>query len=418
MTEKVAAPLEFDVERSIGWLMEVLAVEGTTGQEKAISEKIIEILTSVGVPESDISYDKANEKIPLPTETGNLIVRLKGSRRNARRLFMTHMDTVPLCAGAVPVRKGNKIVPEGVTALGGDNRTGVACLINTIATLIDNDLPCGPMTFLFTVREESGLWGAHYVDPKVFDKIEMCFNVDGRDPAKLTIGAVGADRWNVEITGKASHAGVHPEQGISATLVAALALAEVKENGWFGLVEKDDKVGTSNVGSFGDADGQSAGNATNVVTDYVHIKGESRSRASGFIGEITKAYKAAFQNAAKQVTDDQGKTAKVKFSSSRDYHPFEMKEDSPVVRFAVTAAEAMGLEPELVLASGGLDANWMVKHGVPTVTFGAGQNEIHTVKEFVDLKEFEAGCRFALQLATFPDLEKPKAKKKTAKAKA
>ena len=42
----------------------------------------------------------------------------------------------------------------------------------------------------------------------------------------------------------------------------------------------------------------------------------------------------------------------------------------------------------------------MVKHGIPTVTFGAGQNEIHTVKEFVDLTEFESGCRLALALAT------------------
>jgi tripeptide aminopeptidase len=41
----------------------------------------------------------------------------------------------------------------------------------------------------------------------------------------------------------------------------------------------------------------------------------------------------------------------------------------------------------------------MVKHGIPTVTFGAGQNEIHTAKEYVDLTEFESGCRLALALA-------------------
>ena len=61
---------------------------------------------------------------------------------------------------------------------------------------------------------------------------------------------------------------------------------------------------------------------------------------------------------------------------------------------------AIGREPNLRVTNGGLDANWMVKHGIPTVTFGAGQNEIHTVKEFVDLTEFESGCRLALALAT------------------
>ena len=50
--------------------------------------------------------------------------------------------------------------------------------------------------------------------------------------------------------------------------------------------------------------------------------------------------------------------------------------------------------------NGGLDANWMVKHGIPTITFGAGQNEIHTVNEYVDLPEFAQGCRLAVALAT------------------
>ena len=71
-----------------------------------------------------------------------------------------------------------------------------------------------------------------------------------------------------------------------------------------------------------------------------------------------------------------------------------------VVKRAAAAVKGLGRTPNLRVTNGGLDANWMVKHGVPTVTFGAGQNEIHTVKEFVDLTEFESGCRLALTLAT------------------
>src|SRR5205807_6608821 len=107
-----------------------------------------------------------NERIPLPTQTGNLIVTLPGTTDGPRRLFSTHLDTVPLCAGAKPVRRGDRIVPAGQTALGGDNRTGVACLVTLLATLLRNNLPHPPLTFLFTVREESGLWGARYVDKR------------------------------------------------------------------------------------------------------------------------------------------------------------------------------------------------------------------------------------------------------------
>ncbi len=42
----------------------------------------------------------------------------------------------------------------------------------------------------------------------------------------------------------------------------------------------------------------------------------------------------------------------------------------------------------------------MVRHGIPTVTFGAGQNEVHTVDEWINLDEYERGCALALRLAT------------------
>ena len=206
-----------------------------------------------------LQLDTANEHIPLPTQTGNLIVTLPGTRPGPRLLFSTHLDTVPLCAGAVPQLKGKKITPMGATALGGDNRTGVACLVTLAASLLAKKADYPPLTLLFTVREESGLFGARYVNPDDLGGVKMGFNVDGKEPAHFAIGAVGAERFEVEITGKASHAGVHPEQGISATMVAALALAEVKQKGFFGKIVQDGKEGTSNIGSFGSKDGIAAG---------------------------------------------------------------------------------------------------------------------------------------------------------------
>ena len=105
----------------------------------------------------------------------------------------------------------------------------------------------------------------------------MCINVDGQLASELIIGAVGQENWEVEIKGKASHAGVAPEKGISATLVGAIASPRPSAAGWFGKVVKADGSGTSNVGIFGGKDGKPAGDATNVVTDYAFLKGEARS---------------------------------------------------------------------------------------------------------------------------------------------
>jgi len=395
---------EVDHAAALDRLLRFLAVPGITGQEAAIGQEIAAALEECGVPRNAIGFDDAQTRIPEPTQTGNLIVKLPGTTKKAAKplLFMTHMDTVPLCAGAKPKVQGTRVVNEleGTTALGGDNRTGCAVLVTLAAELIRQKLPPPPLTLLFTVREESGLFGAKHLNPAELGGAVMGFNVDGRSAADVTIGAIGADRWTVDIRGKASHAGVAPEKGISATMVLALAMAQVYSGGWWGKVKKDGKEGTSNIGPVGTLDGRSAGDATNVVTDFVHVKGESRSHDAKFVREISAAYKAAFTRAAGKVKDHEGRTAKVKFTSRLDYLPFRLREDAPVAKKAAKAVRAIGRIPNLRVTNGGLDANWMVKHGVPTVTFGAGQNEIHTVKEFVDLTEFECGCRLALALAT------------------
>jgi tripeptide aminopeptidase len=393
--------LSFDEDAAVARLLRFLSVEGTTGNEKAIGAEVVAALAEAGVPRRAMHFDDANTRIPLPTQTGNLIVTLPGTRPDLPRLlFMTHLDTVPLCAGAKPVRHGRRIRPAGPTALGGDNRTGVACLVTLAATLRERRLPHPPLTLLFTVREESGLWGARHVDRAALGGPAYAFNVEGSVPSEITVGAVGADRWEAEVVGRAAHAGAHPERGISATVVTALALAEAFRGGWFGKVARDGREGTSNVGSVGDQGGRSAGQATNVVTDYALVRGESRSHDIRFAAAITAAYRRAFQGAAKRVADDRGRHARVKFRSRRDYYPFRLKDGAPVVRHALAAARRAGLAPILRTTNGGLDANWMVRHGIPTITFGAGQRDVHTVEEYVELPDFLGGCRLALALAT------------------
>src|SRR5256886_11588083 len=139
-------------------------------------------------------------------------------------------------------------------------------------------------------------------------------------------------------------------------MILALALAYVKAGGWFGKVVKRKLQGTSNVGPVSGGDGGPAGDATNVVTDYVHVRGESRSHDGKFFKEITKAYKAAFEKAAKRVTNAQGKSGKVKFKAETDYLPFRMKDNLPVVTRAVEAVSAIRGTPNARHRHRGLDA--------------------------------------------------------------
>src|SRR5258705_7230736 len=379
-----------DVKTATDRLMRFLAVEGVTGKEAAIGRELIAALEESGVPADTIRLDDANTRIPVPTETGNLIVDLpgRGAMHNQPRImFITHMDTVPLCAGAQPKRAGRKIVNDARTALGGDNRCGCGVLVTLAAELAKQNLDHPPITLLFCVREESGLYGARHVKTEELGSPVMAFNYDGGSASNVTIGAVGADRWQVEIFGRASHAGVAPERGISSTMILALALAHVKAGGWFGKVVQGKRQGTSNFGPVTGGEGRPAGDATNVVTDYVHVRGESRSHDPRFFKQITAAYKAAFEKAAKKVKNQEGKTGRIKFKVQTDYHPFRIKDTLPVVKRAVAAVTQGGGTPNGRTTNGGVGANLVGPHKKPTGTVGAGQNEAHTIDEWINLHE-------------------------------
>ena len=63
-----------DVKAAEEHLMKFLSVEGVTGQEAAIAAAVSDELKKVGVPASAIRFDTANKRIPLPTQTGNLLI--------------------------------------------------------------------------------------------------------------------------------------------------------------------------------------------------------------------------------------------------------------------------------------------------------------------------------------------------------
>src|SRR5689334_6487003 len=140
-----------DAESAVNRLVRFLGIDGVSGNEAAIAAAVADELKRIGVPESAIRFDTANRPIPMPTQTGNLFVDLPGTHPGPRLAFSTHLDTVPLCAGARPRREGNRIVNANPdSALGGDNRTGCAVLVALAEALARHQMPHPPITLVFT----------------------------------------------------------------------------------------------------------------------------------------------------------------------------------------------------------------------------------------------------------------------------
>ena len=384
-----------DDQSAISLVMALMSIPGRSREESRVIEFIRAELQRAGVSADCMELDTANRRIPKGGEVGNLIVRLPGTRRGPRRLLMAHVDTVPICIGSQPVRDGDVIrSADSSTGLGGDNRAGVAVVMTAVIELLRQRIPHPPLTLLFPVQEEIGLYGARFVSTNKLGAPKYCFNWDGGNPRFVNIGATGDYGIEIEIRGLASHAGVHPERGVSAIAIAALAIADLTENGWHGLIQKGRNRGTSNVGVI------QGGEATNVVTPLLTLRAEVRSHDPDFRQRIVDAYRKAFEKAAKSVSSSDGVAGQVNFSAELKYESFRLDAAEPVVSLAKTAVSTVGLTPELCIGNGGLDANWMTAHGLPTVTLGCGQNDIHTIREWLDIPGFLTGCRIGLLLAS------------------
>lgn len=382
--------------------MAMMAIPGPSRREGAIAEFVVDRLRGAGLPEGAIRFDGAHRATEPVGEVGNLIVKLPGTIRGPRRLLMAHLDTVPLCVGSRPRRSGAVVrSADPATGLGADDRAGAAVVLAAALEILERGLPHPPLTLLWVVQEEIGLYGSRHLRVPLLGRPTLAFNWDGGPAEKLTVGATGAYRLQFEIQGQASHAGAAPEAGISAIAIAGLAIAELQRSGWHGAIQKGQRTGTSNVGII------RGGEATNVVTPAVEIKAEARSHDPAFRRRIAREIERAFVRAAKEVRNQAGQVGKVRCQSQLDYESFRLEADDPSVSAAARAIRAVGLEPAPAISNGGLDANWLTAHGIPTVTLGCGQRNIHTVDECLDVPVFEAACRVALRLATASEGAEP-----------
>jgi len=376
-------------------VLELLAIPGISGREGAVMQFIDRRLRRAGAAAAAIRFDQPPHPSPTTGEVGNLVLRLPGTKTGRRRLLLAHVDTVPLCQGARPVRRGRYIVPaDKHTGLGADDRAGTAVLLAVALEILRHDLPHPPLSILWTVQEEIGLYGVRYARLGLLGRPHLAINFDGGAADKVTVGATGGYRMQIHVSGVASHAGVVPEKGVSAIAIAALAIAQLHRDGWHGRIEKDGHQGTSNVGII------RGGEATNVVTPEVELRAEARSHDPAFRRQIVRAIQRAFQQAARSVHNVDGIRGRVQIDGGLDYESFRLNDDEPSVVAAQAAVHHCGANPIRALSNGGLDANWLTARGIPTVTLGCGQENGHTVSERLDLAEFRRACQIALCLAT------------------
>ncbi|MGZ9586192.1 M20/M25/M40 family metallo-hydrolase [Paenibacillus marinisediminis] len=348
-------------ERLVQHFMELVQIDSETKFEREICDVLKKQFTELGL---EVVEDDTTAK--TGHGAGNLIITWPATadQANSKRLFFTsHMDTVTPGKGVKPqLHPDGLITSDGTTILGSDDKAGLAAMFEAIRVIQETNMPHGQIQFIITVGEESGLNGALAMDASYLNA-DMGFALDSSgNVGSIAVAAPTQAKIKMEIIGKSAHAGVNPEDGISAIQVAGKAIARMK-------LGRIDHETTANIGRF------EGGGATNIVTDYVKLDAEARSIVQEKVERQIASMKEALESAAHEF----GATAK--FESVIKYPAFKFEDEDEVVQLASRAISSIGMTASTFHSGGGSDANIFNGMGVPTVNLAVGYENIHTTQE-------------------------------------
>ncbi|MBU1628084.1 M20/M25/M40 family metallo-hydrolase [bacterium] len=368
-------------KRLVDNFIKLVKIDSESFEEANVAAELKKELEKFG---GKVSMDNAGEKIK--GNCGNMVARFDGDLDSEMILLTCHMDTVKPGKGIKPVIEGDIIKSDGTTVLGSDDKSGIAAILEAIQCLKESKTPHRPFEVVFTVAEEQGVLGSSYLDSSLI-KSKMGFALDDHEVGGFTVSAPAKASVNVLVHGLEAHAGVEPQNGISAIKCAANAISRMK-------LGRIDDATTANVGTF------VAQFATNVVPNMVEIKSEARSLYMDRLDAQIEHMKKCYIDAAKEmkiVVDGQTKEAIVDIKVDLSYSSFIVDEKDKVYQLAKKATEKMGLTPKFNEGLGGSDANHFNKHGIKVIMMGTGMDKVHTKAEHIKISEM-VKCADLLQI--------------------
>jgi len=331
--------------RLVETFLDLVRIDSPSGEEAAIAEELKDRLGQLGLT---VERDEMN----------NIVARLPG--QGEALILAAHMDTVMPGHGVKPVVKDGVVYSDGSTILGADDKSGVAVILEVLQTIVECELPHPPLEVVITVQEETGLAGAKALDKsRLQARMGISFDA-GELPGTIVVSAPSHNFVSAVVHGKAVHAGVQPERGVNALLVAAQALVDMP-------LGRIDEETTANFGQI------KGGRARNIVPDRVELLGEARSRRLDKLEAQTAKMIEALEDAAQRY----GATVDVEVT--RAYDSYTLAEEAVAVRRLATA-----------------DANIFNAHGMQVVNLSTGMSGVHSTEEHIAIADMVACAEIAL----------------------
>ncbi|GAM63256.1 peptidase [Vibrio ishigakensis] len=361
---------QVDQNRLVDNFIKLIKIDSESGNELEVALEIEAQLQKLG-------FEVERLAVPESLSNGfNIYAKLEG-KIDESVVLSCHMDTVAPGNAIEPVIEDGIIRSAGDTILGGDDKSGIAAIVEAIQTIQENNLEHKTIEIAFTVFEEGGLHGSKQFDEsKIQSKNGIVLDSGGPIGTIITV-APGQQNLKVNITGKPAHAGLAPEQGINALTVAADAISNMK-------LSRIDAETTANIGVV------NGGQATNVVMPSLYLEAEARSideeKLAIQVAHMVETFEAAAEKHG----------AEISIESTRAYNPFQIADSHPHIVAIQEAFTALDIQPILASTGGGSDANIFSEKGLTVANLSTGMSKVHTTEEFIAIEDMQKISQFLM----------------------
>ena len=349
-----------DRQRLTETLIELIKIDSPSGEEDAMDREVSARLSRLGL---EVAHDSYN----------NVIAHLSGEGEPV--LLSAHLDTVEPGRGIRPVIDGDVLRSDGSTILGGDCKAGVAIVLEALTAVNESGANRRAVEVVFTRHEEGGLVGAHHLDFGLLSaKAGIVFDGEG-PPNRIAVAAPSQNVVTAKITGRAAHAGLEPEKGLSAILIAADILNRLP-------LGRIDSETTANIGRM------EAGLKRNIIPEQAMLDGEFRSRSNDKMAWMEGQFRKVFDEAAARYPE-----AGIALDIVNTYQAYDVAPDNEAIALIGRALASLDLQPVLEATGGGSDANIFNQRGITALPVGIGVRAFHTTWETALLPEVLQGAQ-------------------------
>jgi len=368
--------MDIPKNRIIELFLQLVTINAVSRSEKAVADFIRAFIKPLRLRALEDGAGKA-----VDGDSGNIIIRANSTDRIQPIALMAHMDTIKPTLGIQPRVNNGKISSNGSTILGADNRAGIAIILSLIEHLTKNKLPHRPFEAVFTIGEETGLFGSTHLDMQLVESRTAYVLDSSADPGSYVYSAPGALELEIQFLGKASHAAVHPDKGINALTMAAVLI----HNFPIGQLDPETTI------NFGKICG---GEANNVIPSRIDLTGEIRS----FKKEKVNHYKQQLEKQLCHIKEQFG--GDFNLHSHVGFPGFELDTDTEPFKRLNDSLRSLGIAPKALKYHGGSDANVLNNRGMIAIDLGIGAKNPHSTDEYIKVDDLHTMTAVMLHLLT------------------